>query len=75
MTRFFTGAAALLAAVSLATIAAHAQTAPAKPKSPKEIAAASEALAEKYDTCRREAKEQKLSYIKQKLYVHNCVRK
>jgi len=51
--------------------AAAAQT--AKPKSPHEIAAASEAIALKRETCRLEAKEKKLSFNERRKYVKDCV--
>ncbi len=75
MTRVVIRAAAMAAAIALAASAAHAQSTASKGKSPAELAAASEVLAEKYESCRNEAKQQHLSFVKQKLYVHRCVKK
>ena len=49
---------------------AHAK----KPTSPGEIAVASEELALKYETCRHQAKDLKLSFVKRRIYIHHCVR-
>jgi len=45
-----------------------------KPTSPGEIAIASEELAQKYETCRHQAKDLKLSFVKRRIYIHHCVR-
>jgi hypothetical protein len=45
-----------------------------KPTSPGEIAVASEQLALKYETCRHQAKDLKLSFVKRRIYIHHCVR-
>jgi len=52
-----------------------AQSPSAKPKSPGEIAAASRLLAEKDEYCRREAKEQKLTFLKRRSFVRECIKK
>jgi hypothetical protein len=75
MTRTSICSAALVASISLAPFAAHAQSAAAKPRSPGEIAVTSNILAQKYDTCRHQAKEQKLSFVRRRIYIHDCVRK
>jgi len=53
--------------------AGSAQT-PAEPKSPAEIAAASQLMAEKYAACRRQAKEQKVSLLKQHGFIRHCMK-
>jgi len=47
---------------------------PPKPKSPGEIAQASRAIAEKNESCRRQAREQKLTFLKRRQFVRNCVK-
>ena len=63
----------------LATLAAAApalaQTAPVKPKSPGEIAAADRGAAEKRHNCLIEARAQKLSFFKRRQYVRGCVKR
>jgi hypothetical protein len=60
--------------ISTGTLSAPAQTAAAKPKSPGEIAAASRLLAEKRENCRRQAREQKLSWLKRGRFIRGCVK-
>lgn len=45
----------------------------AKPRSPGEIAAASEVLIVKNEACRRQARAQKLGFFKRKLFMHRCL--
>lgn len=45
-----------------------------KPTSPGEIAIASEELALRYEACRHQAKDLKLSFVKRRFYIHHCVR-
>ena len=73
MFRFLIGAVCL--AVLSGTIPAMAQSPPPKPKSPGEIAAADRLKAEKTADCRREAKAKKLSFLKRRLYIKNCVKR
>ena len=44
-----------------------------KPKSPAEIAAA-EVLAERNERCRRQAKEQKVTFLKRHRFFRNCTK-
>jgi len=53
---------------------AFAQTPAPSPKSPGEIAAASRRLAEKKENCRLQAKAQKLSYLKRRVFARECVK-
>jgi hypothetical protein len=55
---------------------ALAQQIPAssKPRSPGEIARASRVLAEKNENCRRQAREQKLTLLKRRQFIGNCVK-
>ncbi len=59
----------------LAASAPLASAYDAKLKSPAEIAAASEELALKRETCRLEAKEQKLSFRAARAYIKACVKR
>ena len=62
----------VVASLALAgTQAGFAQSA-AKPKSPGEIAAASEEKAEKNEACREKAKEQKLHGTKRFKFMKDC---
>ena len=74
MNRFLICSVFLTTNIFLGT-AAHAQSVSKKPTSPGEIAAASERLAETYDACRRQAKEQKLSFVKRRIFIHKCVKR
>ena len=53
---------------------ALAQAASAKPRYPAEIATASRHLAEKNESCRRQAKLQKLSFLQRRHYIRDCVK-
>jgi len=52
---------------------ADAQSAAPKPRSPGEIAAASQLLAVKNEACHREARQQKLGFVKRRLFIHRCL--
>jgi len=54
---------------------ALAQTAPVKPKSPGDIAAADRVAMEKRANCEKEARVNKLSYFKRRQYVIGCIRR
>lgn len=66
--------AVLLTALSLGTFAALAQSTAPKAKSPGEMAEAAAILAEKTAACQRQAKDQKLSFIKRRRFVRACVK-
>ena len=53
---------------------AAAQTPAPKPKSPGEIAAASNVLAEKSAKCRTEAKAKKLHFGKRRAFLRECMK-
>jgi hypothetical protein len=59
-------------AISLGASAANAQS--VKPKSPGEIAAASERIAERNENCRRQAREQHLHLVKRYRFMRDCKR-
>ena len=59
-------------AISLGAAAANAQS--VKPKSPGEIAAASERIAERNENCRRQAREQHLHLVKRYHLMRDCKR-
>ena len=75
MLRIAIAAVVFAAFVSAGTFSAFAQSPSAKPKYPAEIAAASRLLAEKNETCRRQAKEQKLSFLKRRRFMRECIKK
>lgn len=56
-------------------VAANAETpSSARMKSPGEIAAASNHLAEKQESCRLQAKQQKLRFVKRRSFIRNCIK-
>jgi hypothetical protein len=63
-----------VALISACALSAFAQSPSAKLKSPGEIAAASRLLAERYDSCRRQAREQKLTLLKRRRFIRGCVK-
>jgi len=61
--------------VSVGVSAATAEPlSPVSKKSPGEIAAASRLLAEKQESCRLEAKRQKLTLFKRRSFVRKCMK-
>jgi hypothetical protein len=54
---------------------AFAQTVPAKPRSPGEIAAADRLAMAERASCQQEARAQRLSYFKRRSYVKECVKR
>jgi len=61
--------------VSFGVSAATAEPlSPVSKKSPGEIAAASRLLAEKQESCRLEAKRQKLTLFKRRSFVRKCMK-
>jgi len=69
---FLRVAIATCAAISLGASAANAQ--PVKPKSPAEIAAASDRIAQRNEYCRRQAREQNLHFLKRYRFMRDCKR-
>lgn len=61
--------------LSLGAIPALSQSAPSKPKSPGEIAAADRVAAEKRASCEREARALKLNYLKRRNFLRGCLRR
>lgn len=74
MFRIAIASAVLATCIALSPCAAWAQISSSKPKSPGEIAAASKLLAEKNADCQRQAKEQKLGFLKRRSFVRNCMK-
>ena len=74
MGRVFIFSAACAALISLGTPAALAQLPSAKLKSPGQIAAASGLLAERYEKCRLQAREQGLHLLKRRRFIRDCVK-
>jgi hypothetical protein len=60
------------AAISLAASTAHTQS--AKPRTPGEIAAASNRIAQRNEDCRRQAREQHLHLVKRYRFMRECRR-
>ena len=69
--RLFFCATVLIAGLSPAL----SQTAPTKPQSPGEMAAVDKYATEKRSNCEREARAKKLSYMKRRTFVRNCVKR
>ena len=64
-----------VAVISVGVSAANGESSsPASAKSPGEIAAASRLLAEKQESCRVEAKRQKLTFFKRRSFVRKCMK-
>jgi len=61
------------AAVLAWQVPANAEIAPQKPHTMGEIAKASQELAQQNETCREQAREQHLHFIKRKLFMHDCL--
>jgi hypothetical protein len=74
MSRILVFSAAFAALVSVGTPAALAQSPSAKLKSPGQIAAASRLLAEKYESCRLQARAQGLRFLKRRRFIRDCVK-
>jgi hypothetical protein len=66
------GVTIAMAFLSWHTIAV-AQSPAAKPRTPGEIAAASEVLAEKSEACRQQARARKIGFVKRRLFMHRCL--
>ena len=45
-----------------------------KPKYPAEIAAASKVLAERNESCRLQAKEEKVAFLKRRRFIRDCIK-
>jgi hypothetical protein len=61
-------------AIMLGVGGAAAQT-PAQQKSPAQLAAESNAIAEKHEACRLEAIEKKISVVKRHSYIKTCMKR
>lgn len=61
--------------LSLATLPAFAQATVSKPKTPGEMAAVDKDTTERRAACEREARAQKLSYMKRRQFVRGCLRR
>jgi len=63
-----------VAVISVGVSAANAETrSRASAKSPGQITAASSLLAEKQESCRLDAKRQKLAFFKRRSFVRKCI--
>jgi hypothetical protein len=60
---------------SYGAMSALAQSAAQKPKYPAEIAAASMLLVQKQETCRHQARQQKLGFLQRRRFVRECLKK
>jgi len=60
---------------AFAAMPALSQTAPVKPKNPGEIAAADKVAMEKRVSCEKEARANKLSFLKRHQFVKGCIRR
>ena len=68
-------AAACVLLLSLGVGPALSQYVVAKPKSPAEIAAPDKLAMEKRESCKREARAQKLTYVKRRSFVKGCLKR
>jgi hypothetical protein len=75
MHRIGFAAAVFAAFIAFGTFSVFAQSPSPKPKYPAEIAAASRLLAEKQENCRRQAKQQKLTFMKRRSFIRECIKK
>ena len=66
---------ACLSLLLLSTAPAISQSAPSKPRSPGEIAAADRRAMEKRAACQREARAEKLSFLQRRRFVQNCIKR
>ena len=63
------------AVISVGVSVANAESlSPASTKSPGEIAAVSRLMAEKQESCRVEAKRQKLRFFKRRSFIRKCMK-
>jgi hypothetical protein len=74
MRRIQVCSAAFAVLISTGMFSVLAQSPPSKPRSPGEMAAASRRLAEKYESCRQQAREQKLTFFKRRHFIRGCVK-
>ena len=75
MLRIGFAAAVFATFIAVGTFSVFAQSPSPKPKYPAEIAAASRLLAEKQENCRRQAKQQKLTFLKRRSFIRECIKK
>jgi hypothetical protein len=75
MLRMAIASAVVVTVVAFGAFSAFAQSPSPTPKSPGQIAAASRILAEKHENCRLEAKQQKLTFLKRRRFVRECIKK
>jgi hypothetical protein len=63
----------VIATISIGISVGNAESMhPASSSSPGEISIASHLLAEKQESCRLEAKRQKLTFFKRRVFMHRC---
>jgi len=74
MLRIAISSAALATLVAVGTSPTLAQSSFPAPTSSGEIAAASRLMAEKQESCRLQAKQQKLSFLKRRNFVRDCMK-
>lgn len=68
-------AAVVVASISFSALSVFAQSPSPKLRSPGEVAAVSRLLAQRKESCRLEAKEHKLTFLKRRWYVRECMKK
>ena len=73
MLRIIVLSAVAVISVGVSTANAESRSLASK-KSPGEIAVASRLLAEKQESCRVEAKRQKLTFLKRRSFVRSCMK-
>lgn len=75
MLRIAIASAAFATIISYGAFSAFAQSPSPKSKYPAEIAAASMLLVQKEETCRRQARQQKLTFLKRRRFIRDCIKK
>ena len=75
MKRLMSLTVVVLMASAVVAVAQQSVPSSPKPKSPGEIAEASRVLAEKNESCRREAQNEKLAGLKRRRFIRECVKK
>jgi hypothetical protein len=74
MLRIAIASAAFATVISYGALSALAQSPSAKPKYPAEIAAASMRLIAKEESCRRQVRQQTLTFLQRRRFVRECLK-
>ena len=72
MFRFLIGSAAIATLISTGMVPALAQSAPVKQKFPATIAVSSTVITQRNESCRLQAKQQGLHFLKRRRFMREC---